>query len=599
MKITNLLWILMISSLTTFAQKQLKIYTNEIYETVEDRSVAKYYRILIYNKDNKSGMQKIYSIDGNLESRGKFLSADLKDLSGDKPDGKWTWYDDNGIIRRTTNFINGEESGYRIIYNELGNILTKTPINKGITDDENTEIYAYSEDSYGTFRGKVLENDMFLGEHTIYDKNGDTIRKFLKRTSLGMPAWSILSPGNKKEKKIAYFRDNFEFNEKHNNWSYTSDDDAEVEFLNDELLISHYSTGNFKSVNLDVPPVSLNDYDFKISVTISRKSNAFSQGIEFGKFDSENLYRANLINNGSGKGILVFDKLIDDIFVEEKKIENIYYRNNEDNDLKIVKKGTTVSIVVNGYSVYQIENVSFKGDGISLVSAALSNRKAAYFKNFDATIFLDEKISPLQVNIKKKDGVFMVPVELNGVLKIDFILDTGASDVSISPDIALTLIKAGTIKENDWLKGAYYKFADGSVAKSKRFKLKTLKIGELVVNDVSCSIANSIDAPLLLGQSVLQKIGRYTIDSQNNVLQLNSPSIQKPIIKNVKIDSEPKENFLRKYYGEYCCKVSFLKLKDKKYIKSLTRGGFIGIYKDDSIFLMIILIIVLNIGMRI
>jgi len=596
MKITNLLWILMISSLTTFAQKQIKIYTNEKFETVDDISIAKYYRLLTYNKDNKSGVQNIYSIDGTLKFSGKYLSANLKEFFGDKLDGKWTWYDDNGIIRKTTNYINGEETGFEIIYDELGNIVTKTSIYKGIRDEENREIYAHSDDSYGTFRGKVLGDDTFIGEQNIYYKNGDILKSFLKSTSLSMPAWSIFTPANKKEQKIAYFRDDFELNEKHNNWSFIPDDDAEVKFSNNELVISHHSTGNFKSVNLDAPPVSLNDYNFTISVTISSKSNAFGQGIEFGKLDSDNLYRANLINNGSGTGILVFDKLIDGVFVEEKKIENIYYRNNEDNVLKIVKKGTTVSIVVNGYAVYQIENVGFKGDVISLVSGALNNRKVAYFKNFDATIFLDEKISPLQVNVKKKDGVFMVPVELNGVLKIDFVFDTGASDVSISPDIALTLIKARTIQENDWLKGVYYKFADGSVAKSKRFKLKSVKIGELVLNDVTCSISNSIDAPLLLGQSVMQRLGNYTFDNQNNILSINSSPLNniikgKETFEGKKKSNNPKNkkkfssSFLTKNIGEYCCDVTFLKLENNKYVKTLTRNGFLQVVEDGIFFL--------------
>jgi clan AA aspartic protease (TIGR02281 family) len=577
-KLKFIIYFFLISTFSSFAQKQIIIYTNENYETIEDKNVAKYYRILTYNKDNKSGLQKIYSIDGTLKFSGKYLSANLKEFFGDKLDEKWTWYDDNGVIRKTTNYINGEETGYEIIYDELGNILTKTSIYKGIRDEENREIFAHSEESYSSFRGQVLGDGIFSGEQNIYYKDGDTIRRFLKSTSLEMPAWSILTPGNKKEKKIAYFRDNFELNEKHNNWSYTSDNDAEVKFLDDELLINFFSKGFFRSVNLDAPPVSLNDYDFNISVVISKKSNAFGQGIEFGKLDSENLFRANLINNGSGKGILIFDKLIEGVFVEEKKIENIYYRNNEDNYLKIVKKGTTVSIIVNGYSVYQIENVNFIGDGISLVSGALDNRKVAYFKDFDTTIFLDEKISPLQVNVKKKDGVFMIPIELNSILKIDFVFDTGASDVSISPDIALTLIKAGTIKENDWLKGVYYKFADGSVAKSKRFKLKTLKIGELILNDVICSIANSIDAPLLLGQSVIQRLGNYTFDNQNNILYINSVSNLKTSNKKVKFI--PVDNFLSKYYGSYCCKVTILKLKNNKFVKTLTRDGYIYFEKD-------------------
>ena len=62
------------------------------------------------------------------------------------------------------------------------------------------------------------------------------------------------------------------------------------------------------------------------------------------------------------------------------------------------------------------------------------------------------------------------------------------------------------------------KFADGTTAKSMRFKLKSVKIGDKVVYDVTCSISNSLDAPMLLGQSVLSKFGSYTFDYKNGKL---------------------------------------------------------------------------------
>jgi len=51
---------------------------------------------------------------------------------------------------------------------------------------------------------------------------------------------------------------------------------------------------------------------------------------------------------------------------------------------------------------------------------------------------------------------------LNGVLKIPFILDTGASVVSTSRDVALTLIRTGTISEEDWLPGSEVNWWDPS-----------------------------------------------------------------------------------------------------------------------------------------
>lgn len=140
----------------------------------------------------------------------------------------------------------------------------------------------------------------------------------------------------------------------------------------------------------------------------------------------------------------------------------------------------------------------------------------------DAMVETTEKprgnTGPNEVRLMRDGGVYEVPVNLNGVLDIRFILDSGASDVAISPDVALTLLRTGTIGESDWLEGAYYKFADGTSAKSKRFRLKSVKIGERVIHGVTCSISNSISAPMLLGQSVLERLGKYTIDYKKGVL---------------------------------------------------------------------------------
>lgn len=119
---------------------------------------------------------------------------------------------------------------------------------------------------------------------------------------------------------------------------------------------------------------------------------------------------------------------------------------------------------------------------------------------------------------KSNSNLFEIPTEINNVLKISFIIDSGASEISITPDVALTLIRTGTIKENDWLEGAIYKFADGSTAKSERFNIKSLKIGDMTLYNVSASISNSLEAPMLLGQNALSKLGKISIDYNYGIL---------------------------------------------------------------------------------
>jgi clan AA aspartic protease (TIGR02281 family) len=125
------------------------------------------------------------------------------------------------------------------------------------------------------------------------------------------------------------------------------------------------------------------------------------------------------------------------------------------------------------------------------------------------------------IPLRKHAGVYHVPVEINGVLTLQFVLDSGASDVNIPAEVALTLYRAGTIHPDDFLPGKTYVLADGSTVASERLLLRSLKVGNLEVSNVPASIG-PVFSSLLLGQSFLERLGAWGIDSQRAVLFLNS-----------------------------------------------------------------------------
>ena len=129
-----------------------------------------------------------------------------------------------------------------------------------------------------------------------------------------------------------------------------------------------------------------------------------------------------------------------------------------------------------------------------------------------------------EVAIAKSGGVYTIPVLINEVLTMSFIIDSGAADVSMSPDVVLTLIKTNTVSKNDWLPGQKYKLADGSVAESNRFLIRTLKIGTRTLKNIPCSISSSIDAPLLLGQSALEELGNFSFDYDAGLVRFKEKS---------------------------------------------------------------------------
>ena len=141
---------------------------------------------------------------------------------------------------------------------------------------------------------------------------------------------------------------------------------------------------------------------------------------------------------------------------------------------------------------------------------------------------LDDRITKISQNssisiihmVSNDSGTFEIPATINDVLKIYFIMDTGASDTQISADVALTLIRTKSIKNEDWLEGKYYQFADGSYAKSSRFIIHTLKIGNIELTNVEASISSSLNAPLLLGQNTLKKLGVIQLDYVNNQITI-------------------------------------------------------------------------------
>jgi Sel1 repeat len=72
-----------------------------------------------------------------------------------------------------------------------------------------------------------------------------------------------------------------------------------------------------------------------------------------------------------------------------------------------------------------------------------------------------------RVQLRIDRGISFVPVEINGTLKLDFALDSGASDVSIPADVFSTLKRTSTVKEADFIGQQSYVLADGSTTQRR------------------------------------------------------------------------------------------------------------------------------------
>lgn len=120
--------------------------------------------------------------------------------------------------------------------------------------------------------------------------------------------------------------------------------------------------------------------------------------------------------------------------------------------------------------------------------------------------------------MEKINGVYQIPCKVNGI-PMKFIFDTGASDVSISYIEAGFLLKQGLLNESDFIGSINYKIASGEIQEGTKIKLKSIEIGGTILTDINATIVHNLEAPLLLGQTAINKIGTYTI--KENLLIFN------------------------------------------------------------------------------
>jgi predicted aspartyl protease len=128
-------------------------------------------------------------------------------------------------------------------------------------------------------------------------------------------------------------------------------------------------------------------------------------------------------------------------------------------------------------------------------------------------------IKPYEIRMVKDAGIFEVPVIINGVIPLNFTIDSGAADVNIPADVALTLIRTGTLQTSDFIGTQTYTLADGSTVPSPIFNIRSLKVGNRTIFNITASISN-VNGPLLLGQSFLSRFNSWSIDNSRQVLIL-------------------------------------------------------------------------------
>ena len=144
-------------------------------------------------------------------------------------------------------------------------------------------------------------------------------------------------------------------------------------------------------------------------------------------------------------------------------------------------------------------------------------KHAEYLKEFELAM-PEKDVAVTEIAVKRNPGgTFEIPCDINGLL-LQMIFDTGASDVTISSVEANFMLKNGYLSDKDIKGKKYYQIANGQISEGTTITLREVKIGDAVLHNVDASVVKSQKAPLLLGQSAMERFGTITIDNQNNKL---------------------------------------------------------------------------------
>jgi clan AA aspartic protease (TIGR02281 family) len=125
-----------------------------------------------------------------------------------------------------------------------------------------------------------------------------------------------------------------------------------------------------------------------------------------------------------------------------------------------------------------------------------------------------------EVSLRRNGINFTTTALLNGSVECEFFVDSGAADVLVPMDVFDALLKAGTISQKDVTGLENYRMANGSSMKAVTFRIATLKVGSILLENVRGSVGER-SGPALLGMSFLTRFKSWTLDNRRQVLILD------------------------------------------------------------------------------
>ncbi len=122
------------------------------------------------------------------------------------------------------------------------------------------------------------------------------------------------------------------------------------------------------------------------------------------------------------------------------------------------------------------------------------------------------------VPFRNENGTKYVQVKINGI-SLEMIFDTGCSTTSISVAEANYLHQKGALTSEDILGEEQMSIADGSIVTGMVVNLREVVIDNKIrCPNVRAHVSESSNAPLLLGNEILDRLATITINNENETL---------------------------------------------------------------------------------
>lgn len=286
--------------------------------------------------------------------------------------------------------------------------------------------------------------------------------------------------------------------------------DGQYDIIKQELRAERYL------VSKDIQPYSLNGVAYAVDFVYENPNNYY----QLNSFSAFPMVSVNVKELNNYNEIVIFFR-----FVSLCKVLSInfdwlssYYLSLYPDLFNHPDKSYKCTGLMNLKKGIKSPNPSQNNDGLELVNFYLFQTEEIYDRGFGTIVMnavyrkrKDGTLSDTKiVKIHKYGSIDKVPISIGGE-KYEYIIDSGASFLTIDENIEKKLTEMGVLRSTDYVGVVNLELADGQTKNFRKVILPTITIGNIKVNNIETVIIE--DGNLLLGKSVLNKFKEWRIDN--------------------------------------------------------------------------------------